>query len=448
MYQSLTSPHPTPPPARRGPSCGRLLAPLLAGLALAACGGGGGSGGAPATATPPEPPSASYLVSYMYDWYYWADRLPPVPAPDTWPDAHAALSALKVAEDRYSYIEPAATYDAFFDEGRSLGFGITYQVEADALALRLVQPLSPAHAAGLRRGDRIVAIEGRPLADILAADALAEAFGPTEAGAALEFDVRNDDGLRRVRIARDWYDLSYVIGPGVHDVGGRRVGYVNFYSFGRLGLTPWQTALDRLLAQGAQDLVVDLRENGGGLVAIAAQVGSALGEDDLAGRTMGRLEFNRAHSDADRSFAFSSDPRSGRFDRIVWLTGPRTCSASEILIKGLEPWRPATRIGAPTCGKPVGFTPPSHEGWVYAIVSFGMRNALGEGDYYEGLAPDCAVPDPVSGELGDADEPLLAAALAWLADGRCPAPIAGKSISPAPRLDASLRGLSTLTGLR
>ena len=133
MYQSLTVPEPTPHPAHRGPSPARLVAPLstrffaplLAGLAVAACGGGGGGGGAPPSATPPEPPSASYLVSYMYDWYYWADRLPPAPAPDTWPDAHAALAALKVAEDRYSYIEPAATYDAFFDEGRSLGFGIT-----------------------------------------------------------------------------------------------------------------------------------------------------------------------------------------------------------------------------------------------------------------------------------------------------------------------------------
>lgn len=444
MYQSLTPTYPSPRP-RAGPF--RALAPLVASLALAACGGGGGDK-APASALPPEPPSASYLVSYMYDWYYWADRLPPAPPPDTWPDAHAALAALRVPEDRYSYIEPAATYDAFFDEGRSLGFGITYQIEADALALRLVQPLSPAHAAGMRRGDRIVAIDGRPVAEILAADALAEAFGPSEVGAALDFDLRRGDEPLRVRAARDWYDLSYVLGHGVHDAGGRRVGYVNFYSFGRLGLEPWRAALDQLLAQGAQDLVVDLRENGGGLVAIAAQVGSALGEYDLAGRTMGRLEFNRAHADADRTFSFASDPRSGRFDRIVWLTGPRTCSASEILIAGLAPWRDSTRLGTSTCGKPVGFTPPSHEGWVYAIVSFSMRNALGEGEYYEGLAPDCAVADPVTGEFGDADEPLLAAALAWLADGRCPAPVAGKSPRVAPRFDDSLEGLSTLTGLR
>src|SRR5690606_10732120 len=113
-----------------------------------------------------------------------------------------------------------------------------------------------------------------------------------------------------------------------------------------------------------------------------------------------------------------------------------------------EPWRPATRIGSPTCGKPVGFTPPSHDGWVFSIVSFTTRNALGEGDYYGGLAPDCPLADPVAGEFGAADEPLLAAALAWLADGRCPLPVAGKSLGPAPRLDDSLRGLSTLTGLR
>src|SRR5690606_17354632 len=152
----------------------------------------------------------------------WPHRLPRVPAPDTWPDAHAALSALRVAEDRYSYIEPAATYDAFFDQGRSLGFGITYQVEADALALRLVQPRSPAHAAGLRRGDRIVAIDGQPIADLLAAGALDAAFGPTEVGAGLEFTIRRDGQLLPVAAARDWYDLSYVIAPGIHEAGARK----------------------------------------------------------------------------------------------------------------------------------------------------------------------------------------------------------------------------------
>src|SRR5690606_12809118 len=323
-----------------------------------------------------------------------------------------------------------------------------YQIEADALALRLVQPRSPAHAAGLRRGDRITAIDGQPVADLLAAGTLDAAFGPTEIGAGLEFTVRRGGQELVVTVARDWYDLTYVIASGVHETGGRKVGYVNFYSFGRLGVARWHAALDQLLAEGAQDLVVDLRENGGGLVAIAAEVGSALGENDLAGQAMGRLEFNPAHADANRTFSFRSDPRAGRFERIVWLTGARTCSASEILIKGLEPWRPASRIGSATCGQPVGLSPPSHEGWVFPVVSFTTRNALGQGDYYDGLAPDCEVPDVVAGEFGAADEPLFAAALGWLATGQCPALASGKSRRMAPRLDDSLRGLATLTGLR
>lgn len=462
-------PYPAPRPTRQPPSAGRLatarpaarrrirpavrgrplrlLAAALAALALSACGSGGGD--APAAATEPKAPSADYLVSYLYDWYYWVDRLPPAPAPDSYADAHEALAALRVDQDRYSYIEAAASYDAFFDEGRSLGFGITYQVEADALALRLVQPRSPAHAAGMRRGDRIIAIDGQPVAELIAAGTLDEAFGPTEVGAGLEFDIRREGRVLRIAATRDWYQLDYVMGsPGVHAAGERKVGYVGFYSFGRLGVAAWQAALDRLLAEGAQDLVVDLRENGGGLVAIAAQVGSALGLEDLAGRTMGRLEFNPAHASSNRSFSFISDPRAGRFERIVWLTGRRTCSAAEILLTGLDAWRPSTRIGSSTCGKPVGFTPPSHEGWVFSIVSFTTRNALGEGDYYNGLAPDCAFEDPVAGEFGAADEPLLAAALEWLANGRCPAPTAAKALPGAPRFDDSLRGLARLTGLR
>lgn len=432
----------------------RRLPQAFAGIAfvatLAACGGGSSASGA-RDATPGAdlaPPSAEFLVPYLYDWYYWAERLPPEPPPGTYPDAEAALAALKVPEDRYSYIEPAASYNAFFDEGRTLGFGITYQIEGDALALRQVQPQSPAHAAGMRRGDRIVAIDGTPVAALVRDGALDDAFGPSEAGVTRDFVLRRGAEELHVAATRDWYDLSYVMASAVHDLGDRRVGYISFHSFGRPAPAAWRATLDGLLEAGARDLVVDLRENGGGLVAIAAQVGSALGLEDLAGRTMSRLEFNRAHPSSDRTFAFESDPLAGRFDRLVWLTSGRTCSASEMLMTGLAAWRPAIRVGTTTCGKPVGFTPPTHEGWVFSVVSFASRNALGDGDYFDGLAPDCPLADPVSGQFGERDEPLLAAALAWLADGRCPSGPAGKQIRAATGPDPSLRGLARLTGMR
>lgn len=415
---------------------------------LAACGGGGSS----APADPDgRPASATFLLDYLYDWYYWLDELPSRPPADAYPDASSALVALKVPRDRYSYIEPAASYDAFFDEGRSLGFGITYQVEADALALRLVQPLSPAYAAGLRRGDRIVAIGGQSVSQLLATDSLGEAFGPEEAGTSREFTIHRDGRLTRLTATRDWYDLSYVIAPSLHRAGGRRVGYLSFQSFGRLGVPAWRAAIDELLAAGAQDLVVDLRENGGGLVAVAAEIGASLGQEDLGGRTMSRLEFNHRHASSNREFSFGSADRGQHFDRIVWLVSSRSCSATEMLIIGLDPWRPAgstARIGTRTCGKPVGFTPPTHDGWVYSIVSFATRNALDDGDYYDGLVPDCTVGDPVVGELGSTSEPLLGAALEWLASGQCPASATGKALAAPVRRDTSLHGLATLTGLR
>ena len=84
-------------------------------------------------------------------------------------------------------------------------------------------------------------------------------------------------------------------------------------------------------------------------------------------------------------------------------------------------------IGAASCGKPFGFQPVEHCGNVFSAVNFETVNGAGQGGYYAGIAPTCAVADAFSGEPGDAAEALTAAATGYLASGSCPAQASTRS---------------------
>jgi len=359
----------------------------------------------------------------MKDWYLWEDRLPQDINESDFASGQAALDALKVAEDRYSSITPAADYNRFFRDGQTVGFGLSYKIEEDNRAIRvmLVQPQAPAQRAGLLRGDLITEVEGETVATLIAEDRLNAAFGPLDEGVTRRFTINRDGNTLSITIAKALYDLSYVIADALFDNNGRKVAYVNFFSFAEKGVAPWQEALDRLLDEGAQDLIVDLRSNGGGLLSVTQRVGSSLGGDSLRGKVLAELSFNDRRNENNRTYTFGIDSRSGRFERLVWLTSRSSCSASEALIVGLDPHRTATRVGETTCGKPVGFTPPTFGDNVYSIVTFRLRNAVGTTDYFDGLLPDCPIADDGSGQLGDRNEALTAAALVFLDTGACPA---------------------------
>ncbi len=394
-----------------------------------------------------------FVIRYMQDWYLWEDRLPNEINEQDYASGQAALDALRVSEDTFSNISPAVEYNRFFDEGKTIGFGFSYRIQDDNKSIRIymVQPNAPAAAAGLLRGDLIEQIDNETVETLIAQNRLNDAFGAVEEGITRSFAIKRQDENVTLTITKALYVLSYVLADSVFESNGRLVGYVNFFSFADKGVTPWREALDRLLADGAQDLIVDLRSNGGGLLSTTVQIGSALGGNSLEGKVLTKLSFNDKHQSSDRTYLFNADSRSGRFERLVWLTSRSSCSASEALIVGLDPHRTATRIGERTCGKPVGFTPPGFDNKVYSIVSFRLENANGVTDYFDGLEPNCTVKDDGAGQLGSSDETLTAAALTYLATGSCPATAAATKGAPDNRsLDEQTnraQGMPQLTNL-
>ncbi|MFZ4758649.1 MAG: S41 family peptidase [Burkholderiaceae bacterium] len=422
----------------------RRAACAAAASLAAACGGGGSTTPAPIAVAPATP--VEWVRDTMADVYLYADRLPKADLSAV-RDAAGALAALRVdPPDRFSYIEQRERYDGFFDEGRALGFGIGYRIEGGRPVLRFVQPESPAGRAGLRRGDRIIAIDGVDPASLPDAVAVSDALGPTEAGVVRRFAWLRDGVRSEATVTKDWYTVAPVLATRVIERAGSRIGYVALYTFTEPTRQAWADAIATIRAAGARTLIVDLRENGGGRLYVAADVAGSLAPTAAVGQTFTELRHNARHVADDLVIPMPRHAATGGFDRVVWLVSGASCSASESLIAGLRPFRDDPVIGTATCGKPVGFEPRTRDDLVLSVVSFTSRNRDGLSDWFDGLAPTCTVADEPYVAFGDERDPRLAEALQWLGTGRC-SPSAAKSAGLGDDRLPRAVGLAAETGL-
>jgi hypothetical protein len=220
------------------------------------------------------------------------------------------------------------------------------------------------------------------------------------------------------------------------------VGYIHFTDH---LLTAEQQLIDAFASfdqQGVTDLVLDLRYNGGGLLAIASEVAYMIaGNVPTAGQTFERLVFNDKHTainpvtgGALTPMPFFNTSSTGQplptldLGRVYVLTGGMTCSASESIINGLRGVNvEVIQIGSTTCGKPYGFYPTDNCGTTYFSVQFKGVNDADFGDYTDGFGfnaerlPGCSVRDDFFWPLGHHLEERLAAALLYRRIQVCPA---------------------------
>jgi hypothetical protein len=203
---------------------------------------------------------------------------------------------------------------------------------------------------------------------------------------------------------------------------------------------------------GVQDLVLDLRYNGGGLIGIAGEIGYMIaGPASTSGQTFYLPKFNAKHPTINPvvgtpitplpfpSTAVGYSAAGGtplptlNLNRVFVLTGHDTCSAAEAVINGLRGVNvEVIEIGSTTCGKPYGFYPQDDCGTTYFSIEFQGYNAMGFGDFGDGFSPDnavgsvgvriegCSIADDFTHDLGDPAEGRLAVALAYQSGTPCP----------------------------
>ncbi|MEL7486403.1 MAG: S41 family peptidase [Pseudomonadota bacterium] len=384
--------------------------------------------------------------------------------------------------DDFHFSEPTVDFLARRNSAPSATYGARFVAISDApprdFRILYTEPNSPASEivngeANFKRGARLLEVDGIDLINANSAaelDALNAGLFPQNSGERHTFLVEDVDGDRRaVTLTSVNLAFSAVNRIRVIDTPAGRVGYVLLNTFSPFASEEEiAAAITDLAAQGIDDIVVDLRYNGGGLLATAAQLSYMVaGDAATTGRDFERLRFNAAAGgrnpvtgeldnsvpfyDEGLGFSLARGTPLPALDlpRIFILTTEQTCSASEAVINGLRGvFVDVILIGETTCGKPFGFYPQDNCGETYYTIQFQGVNDLGFGDYTDGFiaenstaafgvrAPGCVANDDLSHELGDADEGMLSTALFFRETGACPAISATASSASAVAIQA------------
>lgn len=241
----------------------------------------------------------------------------------------------------------------------------------------------------------------------------------------------------------------------IETLSKQRVGYMTFNYHRAPAEKALVDAINKLKeGVGINDLVLDIRYNGGGYGAIANQLAYMIaGAAKTAGKNFNSLQFNDKHPATDpiSGRALAPDPfykttlgfslTQGRslpaldLPRVFILTGRGTCSASELIINGLRgAGVRVIQIGSTTCGKPYGFYEKPNCGTSYFPIQFRILNDKNFGGYTDGFVPSavdnnmanvlgCSVADDYSKPLGDPEENRLEVALAYQAGTVCKTPV-------------------------
>ena len=416
-------------------------------LLLTACGGSGDDAG------PPPPQSCSvesrqdWLQGYMDDWYFWY-ALGPRPSPAAFSTVEAYFDALlygggdpmpgapagmRWPADRYSGFQSTESFNRFFGDGQTLGYGVAVAgievteptpLPTQPLYVRYIEPASPAAAAGIVRGDRVMSING-VAASTLISTLDFNALTPNAVGDRLTLVLRNALEIdRTVTLAAAVFSLTPVQSARIlQTANGRSLGYVTVKDMIGQADTPLADAFASFKASNVQELVLDLRYNGGGLVSLGGSVASYAAGSRADGQVFARLLYNDKRSANNETLHFGNPAAWSGFAKVYVLVGPRTCSASEQVINGLHGVGvQVVAIGDTTCGKPVGFLPQSDTcGTTYSVVNFESVNARSEGRYFDGFQATCLVSEDFSRPIGDTGDALLVAAAHHADNGACPA---------------------------
>jgi hypothetical protein len=354
-----------------------------------------------------------------------------------------ALTAAGKPKDRFHFTYTTAEWDALTTAGEEVGYGLTWSRNS-ATAPRtwlasIVEPGSPAARAGLQRGDMLTAVDGIDFVNTSSTegiDAINAGLFPEKSGETHRLTIHRGSTSFDVSLVSSVVASASVKNAKVIDTPTGKVAYLTFDDHNAVAEKQLIDAFSMFKSQGATDLVLDMRYNGGGLLYIAAELGYMIAGPASNNRVFEGLVYNnKLPQDPPipfRSVAYGfPSPNQATpgmalpylgLKRVTVLTTAGTCSASEAVINGLRGIDIEVNvIGGQTCGKPYGFTPVDNCGTTYFSIEFKGVNAKDFGDFPDGFAPTCTVADDLNHALGDPAENVLAAALAYRATNACPA---------------------------
>ncbi|WP_353720971.1 S41 family peptidase [Dyadobacter sp. 676] len=409
----------------------------------------------------------SWLYDVMDDAYFWYKNLPSKSSLDDTADPHNYFEKLvyqRSTVDRFSAVtNDIDALEAEFN-GVSKIFGISYSLSYIdngksniAAFLNYVVKGSPAEAAGLKRGDILMKVNGTQLTSVNYTSLLGSketvTFTLGQVSGSSIVAGSQTVTITKAQVSEDPVLFSTIISKPAY---GKIIGYLVYTQFVP-GTETDQSKYDNELRQvfadfkskGVNEFVLDLRFNPGGYISSAETLASLIGKGVSSSRIFYKEQWNdkytaywqktKGANALNYTFLDEAGNIGNSLGRVFVLTSNGTASASELVINGLRPYMNVVTIGEHTAGKNLfgWLVSDDQKRWKWgAYIMLGQTaNANGESDYgtVDGMTPDYLVEDSVVPYLpfGDENETLLRKALDVMG---VPAP-GGQRLAAAKNVD-------------
>jgi carboxyl-terminal processing protease len=340
------------------------------------------------------------LARYLEDNYY---------APIT-------AGAMETGLLRGLFSSPGDPYTIYYTEqefklamerthGELSGVGLTLSPNEDGL-IEVVSVVdgSPAHKAGILKGDLLISVDGEKYAGDRLTEAVEAAQG--EAGTKVEIGISRDGEEKSYTIERSVFVAPTVSSEFIEDGEGKSAGYIRVTSFNDNTSVEFESALKEMGGGNVKGFVIDMRGNAGGLVDKAVEMDDMLLDEsvicyaeDRAGK---RVEYS------------TKDGRVTDLPYVVLIDGS-SVSAAEIFALGIKAGGGGKLVGQTTYGKGLIQKLDKFEGGDGARITI-MQYVTPDGDPVNGvgISPDITVEQPEGAKRGSEGDVQLEKALSLL----------------------------------
>lgn len=305
-------------------------------------------------------------------------------------------------QDQYSFYYNPQEYAAMWedDAGDYAGIGIQIMASYETMLCTISRVFtgSPAAEIGLHRGDVLRKVEDIEVTATTMNDAVEIMRG--EAGKTVHVQVERAGDALEFDIPRAQIKVNWVNSMMLDDT----VGYIALYDFSGDCSLQFKTQVDALVKQGAQGLILDLRDNPGGWVDDAVKVADIFlpkGVVTYFEKRSGEREYYYATDDAQLGLP------------LVVLINENSASASELLAGALKDYGVATLVGVNSYGKGIVqyVLPVGNEGAGLQLTAAQYFTPKGNSVHHVGIQPDIesSLPEGDNGmyEMGDLDDVQL-----------------------------------------
>jgi carboxyl-terminal processing protease len=245
-----------------------------------------------------------------------------------------------LGDQHTSYMDPQEFKDANSSlEGAYEGIGAYVDTGGDFLSITSPIPGSPAEKAGLKPGDKIIAIDGEDMTGVNPELARRKVLGPAGSTVKLTILREGQENPFDVEIKRDKITIASVESKMLDN----NIAYVKLNTFGDTTSSDLKTALTTLMAQKPRGLILDLRNNGGGYLQTAVEVASQF-------ISKGVILYEKYGDGKKDSYEAKSGGLALDVPMVV-LINKGSASASEIVAGALQDDQRAQLVGETSYGK-------------------------------------------------------------------------------------------------